>query len=227
MRKILIFLALPLGLFASEDHVVCIHGFMGGKWHMHFLERNLRQDRWNVINWSYPSTTDFIKNHGNALVGELIELAKERPGKPIHFVAHSMGSLVLLAALNHPEAPSEAKAGRIVLIAPPLRGSAWARWLSQFELARKIVKEFAGRELMTTSNYFEMLGNYPESIEKMLVIAGSLGFNPILNGPNDGTVAVEETFPTIPHKHIVVSSGHKTIVYSKKVSKLTREFLKS
>ena len=212
---------------ADDDFVVCIHGFMGGKWHMHFLEKNLKHDGWNVINWGYRSTDDYIKNHGMTLNKQLVELAKARPGKPIHFVAHSMGSLVLLAALNHPEAPIEAKTGRIVLIAPPLKGSAWARWLSKFALIRGIAKNFSGKELMTTTNYFDTLGAYPNSIEKILVIAGCLGFNPILKGPNDGTIAVDETLPPFPHQHIVVNSGHKTIVYSKKVSKLTREFLKS
>lgn len=192
---------------------------------MNFLERNLRQDHWNVINWGYPSRDDLIENHGAMLVKELEILAKKRPGKPIHFVAHSMGSLVLLAALNHPDVPTEAKIGRVVLIAPPLQGSKWARWASQYTVIRSILKKFAGKELSTKIDYFEVLGNYPGTLEKILVIAGSLGFNPILEGENDGTIAVSETLLKTPHEHVVVKSGHKTIVFSKEVSRLTRAFL--
>lgn len=213
-------------LFASDDFVVCIHGIMGGPWCMKFLEKNLKQDGWNVVNWGYPSTDDYIKNHGEILVKQLNILAMEKPNRPIHFVTHSMGSLVLLAALNHPDAPLEAKIGRMVLIAPPLQGSAWARWLGKFAIARRILKNYSGKELMTMHNYLEAFGDYPSSIEKTLVIAGSLGFNPILKEANDGTVAVKETFLLSPHELVIVKSGHKTIFYSKKVSKLTREFLR-
>ena len=128
---------------------------------MNFLEKNLKQDNWNVVNWGYPSRDDLIEAHGKALVKELISLSKNRPDKPIHFVTHSRGSLVLLAALNHPDAPIEAKIGRVVLIAPPLQGSKWARWVSQFAIIRSILKKFAGKELSTETDYFNFLGKYP------------------------------------------------------------------
>jgi len=225
MKKIILLIFLICFDLKADDFVVCIHGFLGGRRCMSYLEKNLLEDGWNVINWDYPSRDDTIQNHGEKLVYSLKELAEKNPGRPIHFVAHSMGSLVLLAALNHPKTPMEAKIGRVVLIAPPLKGSLWARWLSQFEIIRKILKEYSGKELMTETNYFQLFGNYPETIDKILVIAGSLGFNPILEGENDGTIAVSETILNTPHEHITVKSGHKTIVFNTTVSNITRAFL--
>ncbi len=225
MKKFLFFILLFYSQLSADDFVVCIHGFMGGKWCMSYLEKNLSEDGWDVLNWDYPSRDNTIQNHGEKLVLSLKDLAHKNPGKPIHFVTHSMGSLVLLASLNHPDAPFEAKTGRLVLIAPPLRGSLWARWLGQFELFRKILKEYSGKELMTETNYFETFGDFPESIEKILVIAGSFGFNPILGDENDGTIAVAETFLNKPHERVVVKSGHKTIVFNTSVSLITKAFL--
>ncbi len=230
MFKLLLFLlsilTFPLFSADKDDYVVCIHGFMGAPWNMHFLEKNLRREGWDVVNWKYASRDRFIAEHAEQLVQNLIDLAEVKAGQPIHFVTHSMGALVLLAALNHPLCPQEAKIGKIVLIAPPLKGTHWGRWIGQFSVARWIAKDFSGRELMTKSN-FDDLGNYPDSLEGVLVIAGTLGFNPFLEGKNDGTVALHETFLSIPHEHVVINRGHKTIVFSKKVYGLISQFLEN
>ncbi len=219
------FLFLGSSVFSSDEseYLVCVHGFMGGRWNMYFLEKHLKKDGWDVINWGYPSRNSFIKEHGEQLVKELIILAENRPEKPIHFVTHSMGGLVLLAALNHPLCPPEAKIGKVVLIAPPLKGSKWGRWLNHFSFARWMAKDFSGQELMMKSD-FDELGDYPNSLEKILVISGSLGFNPFCEGKNDGTLSLHETSLSIPHERIVVKRGHKTIVFSKKVCVLIRQF---
>jgi pimeloyl-ACP methyl ester carboxylesterase len=208
----------------KSEYLVCLHGFMGGTWSMHFLEKNLRKDGWDVVNWGYPSRDAFISQHGEHLAKELLDLAEKRPGKPIHFVAHSMGSLVLLAALNHPLCPEEAKIGKVVLIAPPLKGSVWGRWLNQFSFAKWLAKDFSGQELMTKSDFGD-LGEYPDSLESLLVIAGSFGFNPVLQGVNDGTIDIHETSLSTPHERIVINRGHKTIVFSKKVFQVISQFL--
>jgi len=225
LKKALFFFVFSAAsLFSTEkgEFVVCVHGFMGSSWNMRFLERNLKKEGWDVINWAYPSRDSSIREHGKELVGQLICLAKEKPGRPIHFAAHSMGNLVLLAALNDPMCPEEAKRGSAVLIAPPFKGSAWARWLHRFSLVRWIAKGFSGNELMTKED-FRDLGDYPASL-RILVIAGNLGFNPVLSGENDGTISLEETDLSTPHERVVVKRGHKTIVCSKKVCSLISQF---
>jgi pimeloyl-ACP methyl ester carboxylesterase len=198
---------------------------MGAPWNMHFLAKNIRRDGWHVVNWKYPSREAFISEHAEQLVKDLIHLSHSNPGKPIHFVTHSMGGLVLLSALNHPNCPNEGKTGKVVLIAPPIKGSSWGRWAGQFSAIKSIVKNFSGQELITETN-FEHFGNFPDSLEKILVISGNFGMNPLLSEPNDGTLAISETRPSTPHEHLIVKSGHKSIIFSKQVCRSTLHFLR-
>ena len=228
MLKKLIMLSLTFAsVFSAEkdETVVCIHGFMGGQWSMRYIEKKLTRDGWDVVNWEYPSRQAFIRDHASHLVEELQSVVKQKPGKPVNFVVHSMGSLVLLSALNMPNCPEEAKQGEIVLITPPLQGASYGRWLNQFSLARSVAKDFSGAELLTKEN-FKDLGEYPQTIQRILVIAGSLGFNPVIRGQNDGTVAVDETQMSRPHERVVIRRGHKTIVFSPRVYKIISSFFK-
>ena len=207
----------------EKCYVVCVHGFLGAPWNMHFLAKNLRKGPWHINSWKYSSRKHTISEHGASLAQHLKKLARKKIGKPIHFVAHSMGGLVVLAALNHPSCPKEAKIGKVVLMVPPLKGSYWARWLGQFSPVRWFLKDFSGRELITESD-FERLGHYPDSLEGILVISGSLGWNFLLKEKNDGTLSICETFLSQPHEHTVVKCGHKTILFSKKVCRLISKF---
>lgn len=222
MMKLLFALLFSLSILSAQDQVVCIHGFMGGKWTMSFLKKNLKKDGWDVVNYKYKSRDDTIEGHANQLCQTLSKLKKS--GEPIHFVTHSMGGLVLKATLNHPECPEEAKIGRVVLIAPPLKGAMWARYLSQYAVVRKIAKPFAGKELLTAMD-FDHLGPFPDTLEKMLVIAGTFNINPIIPGASDGTVAVEETRPDCQSEHITMPAQHVQITFSKKVCGKVRKFL--
>lgn len=190
------------------------------------IKKRLAKDRWNAVSWNYPSRDYFIEEHGEELAHYLRDLAAENPDHPIYFVAHSLGSLVLLSALNHPLCPQEAKVGKVVLLAPPIRGTHFGRWAAQFSIARRLAKAFAGQELMTQVQ-FDYLGNYPGSLEGVLVIAGNFGFNPILKGENDGTLSVTETVLPTPHQHVVIKEGHKRMLFSKKAHDLILQFFQN
>lgn len=164
-----------------------------------------------------------IEEHAEYLVKELQKAALKQPGRPINFIAHSLGCLIVRSAVNHPECPNGAKMGKVVLLTPPNQGSAWGRFLEQFVIVRKVLKEESGRQVLSESN-FAFLGNFPPSMQ-VLVIAGNWGFNPFIEGENDGTVGVDETYLDTPHQHIVINSGHKTILVSQKAVKLMQEFL--
>lgn len=227
-KEFFILLFVCVGLLEAQgkhEHVVCIHGFLGAPWNMHFLAKNLSKKGWQVTNFGYASRDDTIDAHAKKLVKELQTLAKKNPEKPIHFVAHSMGCLVLRSALNHPECPKEAKTGRMVLLTPPNQGSVWARFLQRFSWFRSFAKDKAGKELSTAKN-FDHLGDLPPSLEKVLVIAGDFGFNPFIPEKNDGTVGVSETCLNTPHEHMILSSGHKTILFSKETFAQIYHFLK-
>ncbi|MBN2479125.1 MAG: alpha/beta hydrolase [Parachlamydiales bacterium] len=222
----LLFLCTTISAFAKpqDETLVCIHGFLSSSKNMYFLSKNFKKHGWEVFSWNYSSRDKMIQEHGNDLVKELQKISKRSPNKKISFVAHSLGSLILRSALNHPDCPSQAKIGKVVLIAPPNRGSIWGRHLNHYKFFRKIAKKKAGQELITKVD-FNYLGQFPETTN-VLVISGSLGFNPWIDGDNDGTVAVKETCLDTPHKHAVIKRDHSLIVFSKKTFSIALGFLR-
>ena len=224
---VLFFLFLNTSLFANpkEEIIVCIHGFLGSPWNMYFLKKNFEKHGWQVTNWKYASRDNTIKNHAEELTKELIKIQDENPDKQICFVAHSLGCLILRAALNEPTCPSKVKNAKIVLIAPPNNGVVWGRTLDRFSLFRKFRKDYSGEELCSYQN-FDHLGQFPASAN-VLVIAGNLGFNPWIKKENDGTVAIDETYLDTKHKHVTIRRGHKTIIFSKKTFSLALDFLRN
>lgn len=219
---LIFFLAVSVQIHSSSDRIlVTVHGFLGSPWNLDLLTSVYDEDT-QVIPWGYPSRAKLIQEHGKDLVVKLKSLAEQNPGKPIDFLTHSMGGLVLRAAINQPDCPIEAKIGKAVLLGPPNQGSAWGRFLGQIALVEAIAKAEAGRQLLTEEN-FEFLGQFPESC-RVLVIAGHLSLNPFLKGPNDGLVFVEETRLNTPHKLITIDAGHVTMLLSQQVASLAKQF---
>jgi len=212
-RLFSLFILLSFSL--SAETVYCIHGFMRKPESMHKMARSFRKLDYSVENWGYPSREQTIEEHGKALVLALKQTAKSSPGDPIHFVTHSMGGVILRVALNDPECPEEAKQGRAVLLAPPNGGSAFGRYLNRFSLMQKWLGPNAGQQLLT-KECFHHLGSFPKSVDA-LVIAGTFGMNPLIEGKNDGKVAVTETCLETPHLHYKIFVGHARIMYHPEV----------
>jgi pimeloyl-ACP methyl ester carboxylesterase len=213
------------GSLFGKESLVCIHGIMGSPWSLHLYAKNFKRQGFEVTNWGYPSRDKKIEDHAADLVEELNRIAKEKPGEPIHFLGHSMGCLIIRCALNLPDCPKEAKIGRAVLLAPPNRGATFARYLNRFPIPRMIAKHLSGKQLFTKTS-FDDLGKFPDTMEEVLVIAGTLGINPFIPESNDGAVGVEETKLQTPHKHITINRGHNTITLSKDVFGYALDFFK-
>lgn len=210
-------LALLFGFTSTlaAETVVCVHGFMRSAQSMALMANALRKEGHLVMNWSYPSRGESIESHAAALVEKLQELVQERPGEPICFVTHSLGGVIVRAALNHPDCPIEAKVGRAVLLAPPDRGAQLARTLYKRPLARILMGDGAGRDLGTTEEGgFDALGPFPESMG-VLVIAGT----------RDGKVLIEETHLTSPHERLEGPYYHTWIAWHPRVITATKEFI--
>ena len=187
------------------------------------IEKAFIQEGWEVVNWSYPSRSKMIDHHAYDLAFILNRIAKKHPGSSIHFITHSLGGLIVRAALNDPCCPEEAKHGCAVLIAPPNQGATFARSLNRFSFFRKMMGSYAGYELMTEED-FDHIGEFPLT-KKVLVIAGNFGFNPFIKTSNDGKVAVDETFLSTPHEHCIVGAGHSWITWSPKVIRIAKNYL--
>jgi len=207
--------------------IVFVHGFMRSSKNMSVLVYSFKREGWRVINWSYPSRNNFIEGHADDLVNKLSEISQQHPHKPISFVTHSMGGLIVRAALNHPDCPDEAKMGRAVLIAPPNRGSIFARKLYNYQVVRGVLGEKSGRQLMTAPlDDFDRFGNFPDHMP-VLIISGTAGFNPMIPDVNDGKVGLMETCLKTPHFHKTCFAGHSWICHTPNVIKKAKNFLSS
>lgn len=222
MWKKLIFVLLPITAFCQET-VYCLHGFMRTPSCMNKMVKALRNEGYEVENWGYPNRERFIQEHAQELVIDLEKTASVYPGEPIHFVTHSMGGLIVRAALNHPDCPEEAKWGRAILMAPPNQGAKFGQFLSRFKPIRKLFGEKAGRQILHCE-HFDFLGEFPESKE-ILIISGTLGFNPTIKGKNDGKLGIHESCLDTPHEHITYPVNHTFIMHSDAVIYNTIAFL--
>jgi len=190
---------------------------------MYFIEKSLKKDNFEVVNWRYKSRDKYINEHANDLVKELIKISKTNPNEPINFVTHSMGGLVLRSAINHRDCPIEAKIGKAILIAAPNKGSMVAQKLQKSKVVKFLFKDKAGSELLEKKD-FDDLGVFPPDME-VLQIVGTLGFNPLIHEKNDGKVALSETKLNSPYKQIDVKASHSWICYSPKVIRYLKAFL--
>ena len=231
MKKLLllIILLLPFSVLqAHQGSVVCLHGFFRSYKCMIPLGNTFRKEGLDVYLWDYQSRRETIESHAANLVQVLNEIAKKKPGEPIHFTTHSFGGIIVRAAVNHPDCPPEAKMGKAVLMAPPNQGEQLAHNFKHCPAARWMFGKKAGHQLLTYDHEsMASVGEFPESMEVM-VIAGTKGsrfYNLWIQEPNDGKVSVDETRLNTPHIHYVFDVSHNWIMTSRQSIAVTRSFI--
>jgi pimeloyl-ACP methyl ester carboxylesterase len=148
------------------------------------------------------------------------DLARAARRSPCHVVAHSLGGLVTLAALERePDLPIE----RVVCLGSPLCGSAAADGLARLPMIGATLGR--SRELLRE-------GCRPwQGRAQVGMIAGDrpLGLGQVLgrfDGDSDGTVAVAETRLAGLADHVVVPASHTGLVFSPLAARQAVAFLR-
>lgn len=118
---------------APAELVVLVHGMGRTTLSMLRMERALEREGYEVLNWGYSSTCCRVERLSDRLRDDLARHVGGRPLR-VHFVAHSLGTVIVRVALS--EGMGSVEAGRIVLLAPPSRGARsadraapWLGWL--------------------------------------------------------------------------------------------------
>lgn len=169
--------------------------------------------------FSYPSVKGSMVNH----VRRLIEFARAQQTNELHFIGHSLGSLVILRAL---QVTDDLPPGRAVLLGPPCQGSRAARGVARLPFGRVILGPTIHEECLDHSPR-EWSGRRDVGI-----IAGSLGMGlgrlvATLDSDHDGTVLVEETKLPGAKDHIVLNTSHTAMLFSPDVAQQALAFLRT
>ena len=116
------------------------------------MEQYLNQNGYLAINLNYPSRNKTIENLSNNYLKSI--LAKNCPdkNKRIHFVTHSMSSLIVRYFLTLNKLPN---LGKIVMLAPPNKASKLADICCRY----KIIGDFLGLSLKQFTSNKESLIN--------------------------------------------------------------------
>lgn len=111
--------------------ILLIHGLGGSRANMWPIAAWLEKSGYPVQHWTYRSIGNRIETHATRLTRDLLELDRRSDGHPVHLVTHSMGGIIVRAALARPETRLQ-NAGRLVMLAPPHHGSPVARKMTRW-----------------------------------------------------------------------------------------------
>ncbi|UCF31564.1 MAG: alpha/beta hydrolase [bacterium] len=223
---LLILFLFPCPAHGRDEVVVLLHGIANVPLSMKFIQYHLEEEGYTVLNLGYSSTEMSIEEAAEGVRTRVSRWIKNNrhEGKTIHFVAHSMGNIVSRKAVG----TGFPRLGRMVMIAPPNRGSLTAAQLKDLQLFKWIYGP-AGQQLSADNRIF--FDRLPVPPCEFGVIAGGKddgeGYNPLLAGDDDGTVRVEETKLEGMADFILLHNMHTMILFDRDAADQVVHFLRN
>jgi pimeloyl-ACP methyl ester carboxylesterase len=177
------------------------------------------------VSVGYPALRLSVQQLAARYLPPALERCGGSDGRPVHFVTHSLGAIVLRQYLQDHPPPTGSRA---VMMAPPNRGSEIADELRDLAPYRRLLGP-AGQQLGTDGAALPALLE-PVDIE-IGIIAGRRNVTPLLGrylpGESDGKVTVRSAALDEMKDFLVVDAGHTFIMYHPTVLRAVVRFLES
>lgn len=206
--------------------VILLHGLARTSASMNKMQRALEDSGYYVANIDYPSRHLSIEQLAPIAVRDgLDECNANSSVETVHFVTHSLGGILVRYYL---ESNDIEDLGRVVMIGPPNQGSN----------AADVLRGLPGLDWINGPAGAQ-LGKGPDSVPLQLgradfdvgIIAGNRTIDPVtssvLNNPDDGKVAVEDTKLEGMADFRLVGSSHAFIMKRTDVIEYVRNFLEN
>jgi len=205
--------------------VVLLHGMARTPRCMKKMSRFLNEAGYDVFNIGYPSTRHSVDELTTKVFGAIREQVLKREYRKVHFVVHSLGSILVRTHLKANELPN---LGRVVMLSPPSQGS---------EVVDKLRGIFLYKWINGPAGL--QLGTGPDSVPSNLgpvtfdcgVLTGRKSINWILSlmikGENDGKVSVERAKLDGMRDFRVLDVAHPFIMKNPEAMRLALEFLRN
>lgn len=193
--------------------VILIHGLFLRGLGMYFVARYLNRFGYEARLYDYFTTRKNIAIHGIDFAKYVKKVHEEKPDRELYIVTHSLGSIVTREALCLLEKENANFVKRVVMLAPPNKGSDAARITVKFiPFIGKLVKTLP--ELSSNGNAYVHKVPVPQSTEIGVIAA-----------KYDNKVSRKYTHIEGEKDHAVVSISHSFIVASRSAMKKTLNFL--
>lgn len=189
------------------EKVILIHGVCSHRSVMWPLAYRLWRAGFQVQTWSYVTFFRSIDSHADRFAAYVSSTVSAE--SKVHLVAHSMGSIVVRAALHRID-PS--RIGRIVLLAPPNGGSPVARTISQL----------SGRMIVPARE----LSDEPESYVHQIKPTDAFEIG-VLAAKYDFLVPIENTHLLNARCHRTIPATHNSLLVSRAAADLILNFLRN
>ncbi|HEB51694.1 MAG TPA: alpha/beta fold hydrolase [bacterium] len=201
--------------------VFLVHGLWRTSASLGRLERSLRAHGYQVENFGYPSTEDFLAAHARRLRDAVEARWARGPIDELAFVGHSMGGLVIEEYLRRGDArPPTA----CVYLATPHRGAILADKRRHWWLFQLVMGDRAAAQLATTDAFHRQ--PIPFGGRSGTVLGDIGAGNPSIPGNDDGTVGVSEATFAGARDRATVPYGHTSIAVAAPVIRQVLHFLR-
>ena len=203
--------------------VILLHGLARSSSSMKKMGKALAKSGYVVQNTAYPSTKMSVSELASDVIPVAVERCVKDGARPIHFVTHSLGGILIRYYLEDNELDN---LGRVVMLSPPNQGS-------------EVVDILAGVPGFMAVNgpAGQQLGTDGESVPSQLgpatfdvgIITGDRSINLFLSamipGDDDGKVSIENAKLEGMADFLVVHHSHPFIMKKDLVIRQVLHFL--